>query len=231
MDTPGKIAIPCRFRYACDPMSETSQRKIAERFRGFLPVVVDVETAGFNPDTNALLEIAAIPVEYDDAGRLVRGPTIATHVEPFPDSVLDPRALEFTGIDPYNPFRLAKPEADALRHIFGPIEERLKATGCTRAILVGHNPFFDLGFIKSAVKRCGFKKMPFHQFSSFDTATLGGLAFGQTVLAKAVQAAGIPWKDSEAHSAVYDAERTADLFCHIVNLWDSTPHQPGPTGT
>jgi ribonuclease T len=195
--------------------------RIAKRFRGFLPVVVDVETAGFNPDVNALLEIAAVPIEMNAEGRLQPAAAVDCHVEPFPGSVLDPRALEFTGIDPFHPFRMAKQERDALRHIFEPIEERLKATGCSRAILVGHNPFFDLGFIKSAVKRCGLKKMPFHQFSSFDTATLGGLAYGQTVLAKAAQAAGIEWSEKDAHSALYDARQTAELFCRVVNTWDT----------
>ena len=194
--------------------------EISKRFRGFLPVVVDVETAGFDAYKNALLEIAAIPILMDEAGKVYPGETIDCHVEPFPDSELDPKALEFTGIDPFHPFRMAKPEDEALKHIFEPINQHLKLTQCTRAILVGHNPFFDLGFIKAAVTRCKIKKMPFHQFSTFDTATLGGLAFGQTVLAKAAKAAGIKWNNDEAHSAVYDTERTAELFCHIVNKWD-----------
>ena len=140
-------------------------------------------------------------------------------MEPFPGANLDQRALEFTGIDPFNPFRMAKPEKEALDRIFTPLQEEVKRHGCTRAILVGHNPFFDLGFIKAAVERTGHKKNPFHSFSTFDTATLGGLAYGQTVLAKAARAAGIEWDGSQAHSALYDAERTADLFCAIVNRW------------
>lgn len=201
-------------------MNQPDASIIARRFRGFLPVVVDVETAGFNPEVNALLEIAAVPVTVNAAGKLEPGQTIACHVEPFADSVLDPRSLEFTGIDPFHPFRMAKPEQEALQFIFAPIDALLKQTRCSRAILVGHNPFFDLGFIKAAARRCGLKKIPFHQFSSFDTATLAGLAYGQTVLAKAAQAAGLKWKESEAHSAVYDAEQTARLFCRIVNTWD-----------
>lgn len=201
-------------------MKEHDESTITKRFRGFLPVIVDVETAGFNPEINALLEIAAVPVTIGTTGLLEPGTTIACHVEPFADSVLDPRSLEFTGIDPFHPFRMAKPEMEALQYIFTPIDELLIQTRCSRAILVGHNPFFDLGFIKAAVRRCGLKKMPFHQFSSFDTATLAGLAYGQTVLARAAQAAGLNWKESEAHSAVYDAEQTAKLFCRIVNTWD-----------
>lgn len=212
-------------------MTMHKKHAISQRFRGFLPVVVDVETAGFNPELNALLEIAAVPIQLSSAGELVPAETIACHVEPFPDAVLDPRALEFTGIDPYHPFRMAKQEREALEHIFAPIDDLLKQARCTRAILVGHNAFFDLGFIKAAVKRNGLKKMPFHQFSSFDTATLAGLAYGQTVLARAVQAAGLQWNQKEAHSAVYDAERTAELFCRIVNTWDQNINLAQMTGT
>ncbi len=200
-------------------MSELSQYQIANRFRGFLPVVVDVETAGFNAATDALLEIAAVTVRMDLDGQLHRDQSFCCHVEPFPGANLEQRALEFTGIDPFNPFRMAKPENEALDRIFKPVQEEVKRHGCTRAILVGHNPFFDLGFIKAAVERTGNKKNPFHSFSTFDTATLGGLAYGQTVLARAAKAAGIDWDGSQAHSALYDAERTADLFCAIVNRW------------
>lgn len=192
---------------------------LGERFRGFLPVVVDVETAGFNPKTDALLEIAAVTLQMDDAGRLSRLETHACHVEPFPGANLDPKALEFTGIDPYHPFRFAKPEREALEKVFVPVRRLVKDCQCTRAILVGHNPGFDLAFLKAATQRAGIKRNPFHLFSTFDTATLGGLAYGQTVLARAVQAAGFDWDEKAAHSAIYDAERTADLFCAIVNRW------------
>ena len=200
-------------------MSDAKQTKIANRFRGFLPVVVDVETAGFNSQTDALLEIAAVTLRMDNDGRLRRSQTVACHVEPFPGANLEQRALDFTGIDPYNPFRMAKKEKEALEHIFAPIREEVKAKSCTRAILVGHNPFFDLGFLNAAVARTKNKKSPFHSFSSFDTATLGGLAYGQTVLAKACAAAGVEFDSGQAHSAIYDTERTAELFCTIVNRW------------
>lgn len=192
---------------------------MAARFRGFLPVVVDVETAGFNAATDALLEIAAVLLRLDDGGQLVVDRVHQCHVQPFPGAVLNPEALAFTGIDPYHPFRNALPEHDALNMIFQPVRQAVKAQGCNRAVLVGHNAFFDLGFLNAAVARTGIKRNPFHPFSSFDTATLGGLAYGQTVLAQAVQAAGLAWDNDQAHSALYDAERTAQLFCAVVNLW------------
>ena len=146
--------------------------------------------------------------------------THARHVEPFPGANLEPAALEFNKIDPTHPLRGAVPEKQALTEVLKPVRDAVKAHGCTRAILVGHNPAFDLGFLNAAVARIGYKRNPFHPFSAFDTATLSGLAFGQTVLARAVAASGTPWDSAEAHSAIYDAERTADLFCRIVNLWE-----------
>ncbi|HMB37518.1 MAG TPA: ribonuclease T [Wenzhouxiangellaceae bacterium] len=194
--------------------------EIKNRFRGFLPVVVDVETGGFNAATDALLEIAACVIEMDEDGKLAPGDMISRHVEPFEGANLEPAALEFNGIRPDHPLRLAVSESEALRDIFQPIRRRLRETGCKRAILVGHNPFFDLSFLNAAIARIDFKRSPFHPFSSFDTATMGGLAYGQTVLARAVQAAGLEWDQSEAHSARYDTERTAQLFCAVVNRWD-----------
>lgn len=200
-------------------MATTSPHPYAERFRGFLPVVVDVETGGFDCARDALLEIAAVVVRMDEQGRLHPAPVVSTHVAPFPGAHIDPRALEINGIDPTHPFRAALAEREALDLIFHPVRKALREFGCQRAILVGHNAAFDLGFLNAAIRRTGHKRSPFHPFSCFDTATLAGLAYGQTVLSRAVQAAGFDWSASEAHSAIYDAERTALLFCDIVNRW------------
>ncbi|MEO8777478.1 MAG: ribonuclease T [Rhodanobacter sp.] len=202
-----------------DIVSNSNAARMAERFRGYLPVVVDVETGGFDAEHDALLEIAAIPLQMDEAGFLSRQPVASTHVEPFPGANLDPRSLEITGIDPDNPLRGAVPERQALDYIFQVVRDAVSAAGCQRAILVGHNAAFDLGFLNQAVRRCGHKRNPFHPFSCFDTVSFGGLAYGQTVLSKAVLAAGLAFNSSEAHSAVYDADRTADLFCTVVNRW------------
>ncbi len=193
--------------------------RISDRFRGFLPVVVDLETGGFNPKTDAILEIAACILCMDDFGRIKIAETISAEVEPFQGSRIEPSSLEFTGIDLEHPDRTSVSEKEAITKIFLPIRQELHATDCQRAILVGHNPSFDLGFLNAAISRVNYKRSPFHPFSSFDTATLGGLAFGQTVLARAVQAAGIEWDESSAHSAEYDTVKTAELFCSIVNRW------------
>ena len=190
---------------------------IAKRFRGFLPVIIDVETGGFNCATDALLELAAVFVRFDAAGNLELSDHHRYIVKPFEGSRLDPASLQVTGIDPFHPLRPAIEEGDALRALFQEVRKELKQAGCNRAILVGHNSFFDLQFVNAAAERTGIKRNPFHPFSSFDTATLGGVAFGQTVLSRAVVAAGLPWDDAQAHSALYDAQMTAQIFCTVVN--------------
>lgn len=200
-------------------MNTPSPSRMAQRFRGFLPVVVDVETGGFDWERHALLEIAAVVIRMDDDGFVHPEPVVSTHVEPFEGSLLDPKSLEITGIDPTHPFRNALPERAALDFIFRPVKNAVRAAHCQRAILVGHNAAFDIGVLNAAIRRTSHKKSPFHPFSCFDTVSLGGLAFGQTVLSRAVEASGRAWDAREAHSAVYDAERTAVLFCDIVNRW------------
>jgi len=191
--------------------------RMSDRFRGFLPVVVDVETGGFNAETDALLEIAAVLVGFGDDGDLKRKETLRYHVRPFEGANIEPASLAVNGIDPDHPLRPAIDERDALGRVFREVRRAVRESNCSRAILVGHNAAFDLGFLNRAVERAGIRRNPFHPFSCFDTATLSGVAFGQTVLSRAVKAAGFEWDDDAAHSAAYDAEVTADIFCEIVN--------------
>jgi len=204
-----------------DPLAQQTPtvRRMAERFRGFLPVVVDVETGGFDWSRHALLEIAAIPIELDANGAFVPGEVACVHLDPAPGMEIDPKSLEVTRIDIGHPFRMAKPEKEALDHIFAAVRLAVRRHECQRAILVGHNAHFDLNFLNAAVARVEHKRNPFHPFSVFDTVSLAGVAYGQTVLGRAMQAAGLAWNGDEAHSAVYDAERTAELFCKIANAW------------
>ena len=193
----------------------------SERFRGYMPVVVDVETGGFNHNTDALLEIAAVFIKLDKNGNFVPGNTIHNHIKPFSGSNLEPESLAINKIDPHNPFRMAIDEYDALESIFDQTQIYLKKHQCKRAVLVGHNAAFDLNFINAAIKRCSLKNNPFHSFTCFDTATLCGLAYGHTVLAKAVNIAGFIWDPKQAHSATYDAKKTAEIFCDVVNRYKS----------
>jgi len=189
----------------------------AQRFRGLLPIVIDVETAGLNPATDALLEMAAVTLHMTDTGKLERAETHGFHIEPFQGAKLEEEALAITGIDPFNPLRFAIPEAQALHRLFSMVSQEIVKTGTYRAVLVGHNAWFDLSFLLEAAKRSGIRHHPFHRFTTFDTACLSAVALGETVLARATRRARIPFDIHQAHSAIYDAERTAELFCHIVN--------------
>jgi len=195
---------------------------MAKRFSGFLPVVVDVETGGLNSATDALLEIAAVTLAFDNNNQLHPEKTYFAHVLPFTGANLDPNALEINKIDPTHPFRFAVEEQQALQDIFKPIQQLVIQLNCQRAVLVGHNASFDLSFLQAAINRCELKKNPFHRFTTFDTATLAGVMLGQTVLAKACKAASIAFNQNEAHSAIYDAEKTAELFCYIVNRFQTS---------
>lgn len=202
-------------------MPSPENRVIARRFRGFLPVVVDVETGGFDAQRDALLEIGAVILSVEPDGRVVQRESLAVHVQPFAGANIEAAALAVNGIKVDNPLRMAVPEREALDRIFRPVRRAVSELGCRRAILVGHNAHFDLGFLNAAIARTGYKRSPFHPFSVFDTVTLAGAALGQTVLARALETAGLEYSADEAHSALYDAERTAELFCQIVNRFSN----------
>ncbi len=198
----------------------TTSKRFAERFRGFMPVIVDVETGGFNCHTDALLEVAAVTLKMDEHGWLSVDAVHSYHLDPFEGANIEQSALDFTGIDLNSDERMAVPELLAMEEVFHAVKRKVKEYNCTRAVIVGHNAHFDLGFINAAALRCELgKRNPFHLFSCFDTATLAGLAYGHTVLARACQIAGIEFSNKEAHSAAYDALKTAELFCGIVNKW------------
>lgn len=195
-------------------------KTLKERFRGFMPVVVDVETAGFNAQTDALLEIACIPILMDDDGKLYQGEPLNAHIEPFAGANLEPAALKFTGINPDSPFRkaISEDEKAALRRIFKSLKEVRKQYDCRQCILVGHNAHFDLAFLNAAIARTNSKNhSPFHAFSVLDTASFSALAYGHTVLARTCVMAGLGFDNNHAHSALYDTQKTAELFCKVFN--------------
>jgi ribonuclease T len=193
---------------------------MSTRFRGYLPVVVDLETGGFDAHRHAILEMATVEVVFE-GGRLVPGERWVQAVSPYPGSAMDPAALKVTGIDPDDPDRGAVDEAAAFREMFRQIRRAMKREGCQRAILVAHNAAFDHQFMRLAYERNELNRSPFHPFSFIDTASLAAVAYGHTVLSEACNRAGITFEASRAHSALYDADKTAELFCAIVNRWQS----------
>ncbi|XRX43245.1 MAG: ribonuclease T [Buchnera aphidicola (Tetraneura sorini)] len=198
---------------------ENEINTLRKRFRNFYPVVIDVETAGFNAKTDALLEIAIVTFKMDELGWIKKESLLHFHIVPFAGSSIKKESLEFNKIDPFNPLRSAVSEKEAFKDIINLINKGIKKQNCKKAIIVAHNATFDHSFTMAAIKRSGFKNHPFHPFVTFDTASLSGLVVGQTVLAKACKASGIFFDTNQAHSALYDTLQTANLFCNIVNKW------------
>ncbi|QFQ32034.1 ribonuclease T [Buchnera aphidicola] len=192
---------------------------LSNRFRNFYPVVIDIETAGFNPKTDALLEIALITLKMDKLGWLHIENTLHFHIIPFKGSIINSDAIAFNKIDPFNPLRGAISEKLAIKSILDVVNKGIKIEGCKKGIVVAHNASFDHNFLMSAIQRVQIKQNPFHPFVTFDTATLSALVVGETVLAKACKAIGLKFDNNQAHSALYDTLQTANLFCELVNRW------------
>lgn len=201
---------------------------LAARFRGFYPVVIDVETAGFNKQTDALLEIAAVTLTTDEQGFLIKDKTFHFHVKPFEGANIEQAAIEFNGIDPFCALRGAVEESEMVKELCKGIRKGQKAAGCNRSVVVAHNAAFDHGFLMSAIGRINYKRAPFHPFVTFDTTSLAALTIGQTVLAEACKKAGLGFDNKSAHSAIYDTEKTADLFCWMVNRYKNLGGWPLP---
>jgi len=193
---------------------------LKDRFRKFLPVIVDLETGGFDSKKNAILEIAIQLIDEEDS-KLILGDSYRYHINPFEGLKVDKESLEFLRLDLNHPLRSAVEEEYALKESFKIINKHKSKYECSRAILVGHNAFFDHSFLKEACNRNNIKKSPFHPFSLIDTVSLGVLATQQTVLARVCKELDISYINEEAHSAAYDAEVTAQVFCKIINDYDS----------
>ena len=189
------------------------------RFRGFLPVVIDLETGGFDKDIHALLQIAAVSLEWSD-DRLAIDQIQSWNVIPHPGTHVEEASLRITGIDLTDPERDALDEEEAVRALFRFVRREVRRHGCERAVLTAHNAHFDHGFVTSAAERNGVKRNPFHPFTVIDTASLAAVAYGHTVLSEACARAGIEFEGGRAHAAHYDAEAAAKLFCLIVNDWE-----------
>ncbi len=189
---------------------------IKDRFRGYLPVILDVETGGFDSKINPILELACTFVTMD-SNQLQIDSEFYWPVSPFPGAIIESSSLKVTGIDPDDPKRDQSEEKLAINDFFKLVRKKIKSEGCSRAILVAHNASFDQGFIQSACTRCQIKRNPFHPFSTIDTAALAAVAYGHTVLSESCVRAGLEFEESKAHNAAYDANRTAELFCKIVN--------------
>ena len=187
-----------------------------DRFRGYLPVILDLETGGFDSRCNPILELACAFVSME-SGQLQICEEFCWAVSPFSGAIIEESSLKITGINLDDPDRIQIEEKAAINSLFKLTRKKIKSEECTRAIMVAHNASFDQGFLHAACDRTGIKRNPFHPFSTIDTVSLAAIAFGHTVLSESCGRAGLEFDESKAHQAAYDANRTAALFCKIVN--------------
>ena len=190
---------------------------LAARFRGFMPVVIDIETGGFDANRHAILEMAAVFLDLDEDGLRIAG-SWQQAVSPRAGSAMEEASLKVTGIDPTRP---AMPEDEVLAELFSLVRRLQREAECQRSVMVAHNAAFDMGFLNAAIARHNIKRAPFHPFTFIDTASIAALSVGHTVLREACNRAGIEFDTEQAHGALYDAERTAELLCWSVNRWDA----------
>ena len=186
------------------------------RFRGYLPVVIDIETGGFDRSRHALLQIAIVLLDWENE-QLLPTHTHVWDLIPHADTEVEDASLQITGIDLNDSSRNAISEGEAIQECFRVVRRAVRDARCQRAIVTAHNGHFDHGFLTSGSERNNIKRNPFHPFSVIDTASLAAVALGHTVLSEACVRAGIDFDEENAHSAEYDAEATAALFCRIVN--------------
>lgn len=209
-------------------MPTYAPKTIKERFRGFLPVIVDIETSGFNPEKAAILQVGMMFVTMDDQGMLHPDELLRAEIRPFPGAQIEEANIRFIGLDPFDESRGLEEESIALPRLFKAVAKRIKREGCKKAILVGHNGSFDLTFLNAAAARFNFKRMPFHPFSVLDTASLSALVYGHTVLALSCAAARIEFEEDKAHDAGYDTMMECKLFCALVNRFTTFAGFPPP---
>ena len=191
----------------------------SKRFRGFLPVVIDVETGGFHSRTDALLEIAAVIIEVDAAGRVRRGATHAFHVKPFEGS------RHGSGLARGQRHRPLAPAAPGHRR------SAMRCSGCSaRSAPPSARTAAGAPFSWATTPR-----------STWDSSTPRWSAPASSAIPSTRSPASTPrrwparrwarrcWRGRRScrrHRLgqprrrirrVYDAERTADLFCHVCN--------------
>ena len=91
--------------------------ELSERFRGYLPVVLDLETGGFDHQVNPILELACCFVQMQDDRLSIKGQE-SWNVQPVDGMVVEPASLKVTGIDLDDPHRDAMDEASVLKDFF-----------------------------------------------------------------------------------------------------------------
>ncbi len=183
--------------YLVDDLKSAVENEKGQRFTDTF-VVFDLETTGFNPVMNKIIEIGGVKVVNGVITE--RFSSFVNPQIPIPYEIED-----LTGINDGMVM-----EAKTIEEILPEFMEF-----CQNAVMVAHNADFDMSFIKHNLRLQGIKK----SFTVIDTVALArnllsGLSrFKLDTVAKAL---GVPLKNH--HRAVDDAECTAEIFIKLVHM-------------
>lgn len=202
-------------------LHENAKQLMEERFDGYYPIVIDIETGGLDKNSHPILQIGAVALSFNKEGKMIPYSECKINLHPTRDTTCHPHSLAIHGINPYDLQRKAVAPALALTALCKFVRQAQRAHGCRRSLIVGHNVSFDAQFIHTYIEKYKVKRSPFHPFVNFDTTSIAGLLTGSTKLLEAVQRLGITYDSEQAHDALYDAYITAQLFCKSTNLLQS----------
>lgn len=161
-------------------------------------VVFDLETTGFSPIQNQIIEIGAVKVQK---GKITE--RFSTFVNP--DVPIPYRIEQLTGIN--DGMVMVSPKIDVILPQF--------LEFCTGAVLVAHNASFDMSFLEENCRRLGIEK----EFTSVDTVGLARVllpALNRFKLDTVAKALGVSLQNH--HRAVDDAGCTAEIFEKFIKM-------------
>ncbi len=161
-------------------------------------VVFDLETTGFSPDKNKIIEIGAVKVVHGEITE-----RFSTFVNP--EVPIPYRIEELTSIR--DDMVIDAPKIETILPQFMEF--------CGDAIMVAHNADFDMSFIIKNCERQGIEK----EFTIIDTVALARILLPQLnrfKLDTVAKALGVSLENH--HRAVDDAGCTAEIFVKFVKM-------------
>ncbi len=183
--------------YLVDDLKEIVTGDKGQRLDGTF-VVFDIETTGFSPVANRIIEIGAVKV---DKGQVVDRFSVFVNPEvPIPFEI-----EKLTGINDSMVM-----EAETIETI---LPQFLDFVG--DAVLVAHNANFDVSFIKENAKR---QQLPV-DFTYVDTVGIARMLLtGQAKYTLDAVAKTLKISLENHHRAVDDAECTAEIFMKFIEM-------------
>ena len=196
-DSDFKVIYGCEAYLVDDEALAVTGAKEGQLFSGSY-VVFDLETTGFSPVNDRIIEIGAVKIE--DGKIVERFSEFVNPLRPIPF-----RIEQLTSIN------------DSMVMDAEPIEEVLPRflAFCGGAPLVGHNVSFDISFIEENCDRMRIA----HDFTTVDTVTLARFLLPNLArfkLDQVAKALNVPI--GHHHRAVDDAECTAGIFLKFLSM-------------